>query len=82
MKQFKGTISKWTIHSVPEYRDKYSANLGLIITGRISGHPTFQDGPFQSSLVVSITKVDNGWDVETLNSFYRLQFDAEEVPDA
>jgi homoserine trans-succinylase len=74
---FQGTSEKPFKGFIREWKKKYYAD-GFIITGIPIGHPSFQNWIYTSK-VVSMKDSDGYWEVETLNSRYRLNYDEEYI---
>jgi hypothetical protein len=67
-KPYKGSISFWKIEIIPE---------GKYISGVYVDHPTFAGRMGHTSLIVNMKDMEEYWEVETLNSHYRLYYDDE-----
>jgi hypothetical protein len=75
--QFQGTTEKPFKGYIARWERKYYTD-GFIITGIPIGHPSFRNWIFTSK-VVSMKDSDGCWEVETLNSRYRLNYDEEYI---
>ena len=67
-KSYKGKISDWKIHTI---------NSERYITGVFVDHPIFSGNYGHTSQIVNMKDSDGYWDIETLNSRYRLNYDEE-----